>query len=72
MAPDTQLIGFDAIILTRGVASPLPLDNSAGHVTHVVNESLSAAVKRVDLDEDGEDEDEEEEDEDSRIGGEEE
>jgi hypothetical protein len=65
MAPDTQSIDFDASFLTLGLAHAhplLPFDNSIDHSEYAGSETLSAAIKRVDLDD--EDEDDEDEDED--------
>jgi hypothetical protein len=65
MAPDTQSTDFDASFLTLGLAhahSLLPFDNSIDHSEYAGSETLSAAIKRVDLDD--EDDDDEEEDED--------
>jgi hypothetical protein len=67
MAPDTQSIDFDASFLTLGLAHALPLlplDNSIGHLEYAGGETLSAAIKRVDLDDEDDDDEEEEEDDD--------
>jgi hypothetical protein len=68
MAPDTQSIDFDASFLTLGLAHAhplLPFDNSIDHSEYAGSETLSAAIKRVDLDdEDDEDDEDEEEDDD--------
>jgi hypothetical protein len=64
MAPDTQSIDFNASFLTLGLAHALPLDNSIDPSESGGAETLSAAIKRVDLDEDDDDDEEEDEDED--------
>lgn len=62
MTPDTQSIEFNTSSLTVGLTLERPFDISAGSSEHSVNEILSAAIRRVDLDEDDEDDDDEEED----------
>ncbi len=68
MAPDTQSIDFNANFLTLGLAHLLPLDNAADFFELAGTEILSAAIKRVDDDEDEDDEDEDDEDEDDEEG----
>lgn len=63
MAPDTQSIDFNTNFLILGLAHLLPLDNSIDSFESAGTEILSAAIKRVDL-EDDEDEVEEDEDDD--------
>jgi hypothetical protein len=67
MAPDTQSIDFDASFLTLGLAHALPLlplDNSIDHLEYAGGETLSATIKRVDLDDEDEDDEDEEDDDD--------
>ena len=54
MAPDTQSIDFNAAFFTLGLDPVRPLDNSIGESDDAGSETLSAAMKRVDLDDDDE------------------
>jgi hypothetical protein len=74
MAPDTQSIDFNANFLTLGLAHLLPLDDSIESFESSGTEILTAAIRRVDLDdgdkEDDDEDDEEEDDEDDNEEGE--
>jgi hypothetical protein len=62
MAPDMQPIDFNATFLTLGSALADPFDNFPGDSEYAGSETLSAAIKRVNLDDDEDEEDEEEDD----------
>ena len=62
MAPDTQSIDCNRIFLPLGLALSRPFDNSIDDPKYADSEALSAAIKRVDLDDDDDDVDEEEDD----------
>ena len=68
MAPDTQSIDCNRTFLTLGLALSRPFDSSIDDPEYTGSEALSAAIKRVDLDDDDEDDadvdDEDDEDED--------
>ena len=66
MAPDTQSIDCTATFLTLGLALSHPFDTPGDDPEYSDRETLSAAIKRVGLDDDDEDDDDvdEEEDED--------
>jgi hypothetical protein len=64
MAPDTQSIDFNAILLTMGPALALPFDDSFDRSEHAGGETLSARTRGVD----DEDEDVDEDDEDDEEG----
>jgi len=64
MAPDTQSIDFNAAFFTLGLDPVRPLDNSIGGSDYPSSETLSAAMKRVDLGDDDDDDDFDEDDED--------
>jgi hypothetical protein len=67
MAPDTQSIDCTPTFLTSGLALAHPFDNSDTSIhdpEDADREALSAAIKRVDLDDDDDDEEDEEEDDD--------
>ncbi len=61
MAPDTQTIDYDTTCNAQGLALAVPFGNSISHpeFERTVAETISAAIKRVDLDDDDDDEDEE-------------
>ena len=63
MAPDTQSIDFNAILLTMGPALALPFDDSFDRSEHAGGETLSARTRGVD-DEDDEEDNDDDEDED--------
>ena len=62
MTPATQFIEFNESSLTVGLCLERPFDISAGSSEDAVGEILSAAIRRVDLDEDDQDDDDEEDD----------
>jgi hypothetical protein len=62
MAPDTQSIDLNAIVLTLGLAIWHPLESPIDDPGDADRETLSAAIRRVDPDEDDEDPDIEDED----------
>ncbi|MGD0444908.1 MAG: hypothetical protein ABSA39_13325 [Edaphobacter sp.] len=62
MAPDTQSIAFNEIFPTSDMPLAFLCDSSAGHAGYADSEILSAAIKRVDLDDEEEFDDDEEED----------
>jgi hypothetical protein len=73
MAPDTQFTDFNATLLTVGLAIALPFDSPFGHSDDAGSESLSAAIKRVDLDDEEDEEDDEDDfDEEGEVDAEEE
>jgi hypothetical protein len=60
MAPDTQTVDFDTICNAQGLTLAVP---SGGPISYpeserAVSETVSAAIKRVDLDDDDDDEEE--------------
>ena len=57
MAPDTQSIDCTATFLTLGLALSPPFDNSIDDPEYAGSETLSAAIRRVDMDDDGEEDD---------------
>jgi len=57
MAPDTQSIDRNATFLTLGLALSHPFDNSIDDPGYAGSETLSAAIRRVDMDDDGEEDD---------------
>jgi hypothetical protein len=67
MAPDTQSIECNANFLTLGLAPSHPFDTPIDDPQHTDNKTLSAATKRVDLEDDDDDEDDEDEEEDDDI-----
>ena len=63
MAPDTQSNDCNRTFLTLGLALSRPFDSSIDDPEYTGSEALSAAIKRVDLDDDDEDDaDEDDED----------
>jgi hypothetical protein len=62
MAPDTQSIDCNATFLTPGLALSHPFDNSIDDPGYAGSETLSVAIKRVDLDDEGDVDDEEDDD----------
>src|SRR5580658_49353 len=62
MTPDTQSIEFNASSLTVGLTPERPFDISADSSEHAISEILSAAIRRVDLDEDDQDDQDDDED----------
>ena len=64
MAPDTQSIDFNATFFTLGLALSHPFASSIDDPEYAGSETLSAAIKRVDLDDDDDDDEDEEEDDD--------
>jgi len=66
MAPVTQSIDFNVNSLILGLAPALRFDNSIGNADHEFASSqiFTAAIKRVDLDDEDDDEDDVEEDDD--------
>lgn len=65
MAPDTQTVDFDTTCNAQGLALAAPFGGSISYLEseRAVSETVSAAIKRVDLDDDDEDEDEDDFDE---------
>src|SRR6266576_1644455 len=64
MAPDTQSIDCNRTFLTLGLALSHPFDNSIDDPEYADSEALSAAIKRVGLDDEDDEDVDEEEDED--------
>jgi hypothetical protein len=64
MAPDTQTIDFDTICNAHALVLAAPFDSfiSDPESERAVSETVSAAIKRVDLDDDDDDNDEGEDD----------
>ena len=60
MAPDTQSIDCTATFLTLGLALSHPFDTPGDDPEYSDRETLSAAIKRVGLDDDDEDDDDDE------------
>src|SRR5216683_2401851 len=52
MAPDTQSIDRNATFLTLGLALSHPFDNSIDDPGYAGSETLSAAIRRVDMEDD--------------------
>ncbi len=61
MAPDTQTIDYDTTCNAQGLVLAVPFGNSISHpeFERTVAETISAAIKRVDLDDDDDEEDDE-------------
>jgi len=74
MAPDTQNVDFDTICNAQGLTLAVPFGGPIRYPEseRAVSEIVSAAIKRVDLDDDDEDDDEEEDVDDFDEEGEEE
>jgi hypothetical protein len=64
MAPDTQSIDCTTTFLTLGLALSHPFDTPGDDPEYTDRETLSAAIKRVGLDDDDEDDDDADEEED--------
>ncbi len=64
MAPDTQSIDCNRTFLTLGLALSRPFENSIDDPEYADSEALSAAIKRVGLDDEDDEDVDEEEDED--------
>ncbi len=62
MAPDTQSIDFNATFLTLDLTPPHLFENPIDETEYADSKTLSAATKRVDLDDDDDDEEEEDDD----------
>jgi hypothetical protein len=62
MTPDTQSIDFNAIFTTSDLELSRTFANFQGDAEYAGIEILSAAIKRVDLDDDDDDDDDEEDD----------
>ena len=65
MAPDTQSIDFDRTFLTLDQALSRPFDNTINDAEYGDSEALSAAIRRVGLDDDDDEEEEDDFDEDA-------
>lgn len=67
MAPDTQSIDCNATFFTLGLALSHSFASSIDDPEYAGSEALSAAIKRVDLDDDDDDDDDEDEEEDDDL-----